>query len=455
MKPADRELLDLARLAEDSPAMLWRGDADGRCVYLNSSMRAFWGLDPDDCGTFDWSTSLLPEDQEAVFAPFAAGMRAAEPFTCEGRYRRADGTIRVLRTRARPYHDGSGAFAGMVGVNEDITELRDADRSLSARNRELADSLAQLKSTADRFSLATNISGIAMSEHDELLRYTWAHNVPGSLGKTPSELVGQQLGGPIEDLLRRTLRTQQLQSEEISLLNGDQRMWIDIQAAPSTLPDGRPGIIASALDVTAKKLNEAKLQVLARELSHRVKNVFAVVQAIIRQSGRHGSGSETFVAAVEARLVALASAQDALLQMSDDRFDLAELLKRQLSHLDRVSFEGPDVLMPGRLAPYIALAVHELGTNALKHGSLREPSGRVDISWFRPEPDQLSIRWSETADRPIDDVIAHEGSARKGFGSQLLTRVFEGATGGTTQLSLGTGGLVWTATIPTALELAV
>lgn len=446
---------DLAALAEDSPAMLWRGDAQGRCVYLNRAMRAFWGLRPEDCGAFDWATSLLPEDQAAVFGPFGAAMAAREPFTCEGRYRRADGQVRVLRTRAHPYRDSAGGFAGMVGVNEDITELRAADQSLSARNAELDASLAQLKSVADRFALATSISGLAMSEHDEDLRYTWAHNVPDSLGKTPTELVGQDVGEPVERLLRRTLETREMQTQELSFLRGQQRVWIDLQATPSTLADGRRGVIASALDVTARKLNEAKLQILARELGHRVKNVFAVVQAIIRQSARTTPVSKAFADAVEARLVALSNAQDALLSMSDDRFDLAALLERQLSHLDRVHLEGPDVLLPGKLAPYVSLAVHELGTNALKHGSLRGQTGGVQLTWLKPDADHLLIRWVERGDPLPAPRFGDDAPRPDGFGSQLLTRVFESATGGKCRLSYEPDGLVWTATVPSAVELAL
>ena len=66
----------LALLAEESPAMLWRGDTTGRCVFLSRAMREFWGLGPDDCGRFDWSSSLLAEDQGAVFGPFSEGMSA-------------------------------------------------------------------------------------------------------------------------------------------------------------------------------------------------------------------------------------------------------------------------------------------------------------------------------------------------------------------------------------------
>ncbi|MBB5660654.1 PAS domain-containing protein [Brevundimonas halotolerans] len=444
----------LALLAEESPAMLWRGDTTGRCVFLSRAMREFWGLGPDDCGRFDWSSSLLAEDQGAVFGPFSEGMSGQHAFVCEGRYRRADGEVRVLQTRARPYHAPDGSFAGMIGVNEDITELRAADDELSNRNRELRDSLARLRSTADRFALATNISGLAMSEHDEALKYVWGHNVPEAcLGQTPAEFIGPEVGEPLEKILRRTLETGQTQSEEISFLTGEQRLWYDVQASPSTLPDGRRGVVASALDVTTRKLNETKLEVLAQELSHRVKNVFAVVQAIVRQSASATDVPAAFVAAVEARLVALSAAQDALMSMSDDRFSLRDLLARQLSHLERVEMEGPEVLLPGKIAPYLSLAVHELGTNALKYGSLSVPEGRVAVRWIQSDPDHVRLSWQEQGG-PVVKPCPTGGKARGGgFGSMLLTRVFEGATGGEVDLQFAEDGLHWTATIPTGVEL--
>ncbi|MDP3379457.1 MAG: PAS domain-containing protein [Brevundimonas sp.] len=444
----------LALLAEESPAMLWRGDTTGRCVFLSRAMREFWGLEPEDCGRFDWSSSLLEEDQAAVFEPFSAAMAEQSAFTCEGRYRRADGEVRVLQTRARPYHDAEGRFAGMVGVNEDITELRVADQELSARNQELRDSLARLRSTADRFALATNISGLAMSEHDDALKYVWAHNVPEAcLGQTPAEFIGPDVGAPLEAILRRTLDAGETQSEEISFMVGEQRVWCDIQASPSTLPDGRPGVVASALDVTTRKLNETKLEVLARELAHRVKNVFAVVQAIVRQSANATDVPEGFVESIEARLMALAAAQDALMTMSDDRFSLPDLLARQLSHLERVEMEGPEVLLPGRIAPYLSLAVHELGTNALKYGSLSATGGRVEVRWAQTGPDQVRLSWQECGGPTVAPCPTGGKGRGGGFGSQLLTRVFEGATGGEVDLQFASEGLHWTATIPTGVEL--
>ena len=441
----------LEELVERSPAMLWRGDASGRCVYLSRSMRQFWGLAPEDVATFQWGSSLLEDDQAAVFGPFETGMRLQADFVCEGRYRRADGEIRILRTRAKPYMDAQNRFLGMVGVNEDITELRAAEQQLHQRDAEKTLRLDELRAAAERFALATRVSGLAMSEHDAQLRYTWSHNLPPEcLGKTPVEFVGPDLGAPLEDILRETLTTGASQSREVSFRIGERRIWCDIQASPSRLGNGEPGLVASALDVTARKLNEEKLEVLARELSHRVKNVFAVVQAIVRQSAKAANAPSEFVGAVDARLKALADAQDTLLSMSDDRLSMDALLRQQLSHLmfDRaIDFEGPEILLPGRLAPYLALAFHELGTNALKHGALSVPGGAVAIRWTWSSSDRVSVSWIESGGPPI------RAGGATGFGSMLLTKVAAAALGGATALQLEPSGLEWHADFPIALDL--
>lgn len=428
--------------------MLWRGDQDGRCVYLSRAMREFWGLTNHDYTDFSWASSLLEEDAAAVFGPFAQGMAAQSSFTCEGRYRRSDGAVRILRTRAKPYYDASGSFAGMIGVNEDITELRDSQQALQAGHRELATNLERIRALTDRLDLATRISGLAMSEHDADLRYTWCQNLPDDcIGKTPSEFLGPDVGVPIEAMLGRVLKANAPLNEEMSVLMGEQRLWFDIQGGPTSLPDGRRGVIASALDVTARKLNEAKLEVLAREMGHRVKNVFAVVQAMVRQSAKGADVPKAFLDSLEARLVALGKAQDGLLRMGEDRLPLRALLERQLEHLDNVSLIGDDeVMIPGKLASYLALATHELGTNALKYGSLSHKEGHVELAWTLADDDLLTLRWLERG-----GPSPAPGAA--GFGSSLLTRVFAAASNGQASLSLPPDGLTWTATFSIRPEL--
>lgn len=120
-----------AAVAEFAPAMLWRGDANGKCVYLNRAQREFWGLTEADLPTFSWASTLLPEDADKVFGPFSEGMSKQAPFVCEARYRRADGAIRVLATSAEPRFDATGQFTGMIGVNRDVTEEREAQAELA------------------------------------------------------------------------------------------------------------------------------------------------------------------------------------------------------------------------------------------------------------------------------------------------------------------------------------
>jgi PAS domain S-box-containing protein len=112
---------DFVPIAEAMPAMVWLGDTRGQCVYLNKALREFWGVDVSDLPRFTWSSTLLPEDQDALFSVVAVAMQARAPFTVRARYRRADGAIRVLETKAEPRFARNGEFLGMVGINTDVT----------------------------------------------------------------------------------------------------------------------------------------------------------------------------------------------------------------------------------------------------------------------------------------------------------------------------------------------
>ena len=120
--PSDFAIGPFVPVAEAMPAMVWLGDEDGRCVYLNKAQREFWGLQIADIPRFSWASMLLEEDAERLFAEFSVAMAARRPFTVTARYRRADGAIRTLQTKAEPRFAPNGEFLGMVGINTDITE---------------------------------------------------------------------------------------------------------------------------------------------------------------------------------------------------------------------------------------------------------------------------------------------------------------------------------------------
>jgi PAS domain S-box-containing protein len=124
-------------IADSAPVMLWMGDPEGRCLYLNRALRDFWGVAEEDVPSFEWTPTIHPDDVATLSEPFTHGMRTRTPFTAEVRYRRADGQYRLLRTDARPRFDASGRFLGMTGVNVDVTDARRAEADLQALNATL------------------------------------------------------------------------------------------------------------------------------------------------------------------------------------------------------------------------------------------------------------------------------------------------------------------------------
>jgi PAS domain S-box-containing protein len=441
---------ELQALIEETPAMLWRGDHEGRCVFLNRAQREFWGVDEPILDQFNWSSTLLPDDWNDVFGPFEEGMKNQRAFSCEGRYRRADGAIRVLRTMANPYFAADGTFAGMVGVNEDVTDLREAQSSLDRRNRDLASSLGLASAATSRFELATRISGLAMSEHDENLRYTWIHNLPQEcLGQTPCEFFGDEMGSMLEGILRGVLASGQPAATEIDFVVKGRRYWAEVQACLIESSDNRPRIIASGLDITARKLNETKLEVLAGELAHRVKNIYAVTQAIVQQSARSSGVPADFARLVSGRLTTLARAQDMLLASSHDRVSVRSIVEANVGHLGGVNATGDDgATVPGQSAPYLALALNELGTNSLKYGALAQAGGSIQLEWQEDPSGDLQLTWKEHAPAAVPS------SDHEGFGTALLTRIFARATNGRAERKLEASGLEWSAVIPSVDRLA-
>lgn len=195
-----------ASVAEDAPALLWRGDAEGRCVYLNRAQREFWGVPDDGVETFTWGATLLPEDADKVYGPFTEGMTHQRPFRCEGRYRRADGEIRILETIAQPRFE-DGVFVGMVGVNTDVTDQRRAQallESSEARQRLMVDEMRHRVKNI----LATVLSIASMTGRSapslEAFNETFAARIV-ALSKTHDLLTGQ--GWAFADL-REVLETE-------------------------------------------------------------------------------------------------------------------------------------------------------------------------------------------------------------------------------------------------------
>ena len=254
-------------VSESAPVMLWMGDVEGRCLYLNRMLRVFWGVAPDAVGSFNWSTLLHPDDQDALHGAFGIAMRDHVPFTVEARYRRFDGEYRLLRTDAQPRFGVRGEFLGMIGVNVDITDTRRAEQAL--------------KESEERFRLIANSAPVPM----------WVSHLGGTrafvnqaymdfLGLTYEEcLVFDWRKALHPDDLARILR-EQIAGEssrkpfalEARYRRADgQWRWLRSQSQPRWGPDGEQvGFIGVAHDVTSAKQAEIELRGLNETLEAEV-----------------------------------------------------------------------------------------------------------------------------------------------------------------------------------------
>lgn len=198
------------------------------------------------------------------------------------------------------------------------------------------------------------------------------------------------------------------------------------------------GIVANAISNASQELarRERQAQMLSRELHHRVKNVIAIVHALVNRTVRNDLSAEQIRKALNGRLQSLALAQDLLLKDAAHKGSLKDLIRREVSAFsDNVVITGDDIFVGGSTLQTFALMVHELATNSLKHGALKQVHGMVMVTLsltLGEEVKRFCLRWEERG-------ASVESPTRKGFGTQLLLSAFASPTTRHTQEFLLTG----------------
>lgn len=202
-------------------------------------------------------------------------------------------------------------------------------------------------------------------------------------------------------------------------------------------------ILVAIRDVTEQRRLEAQRQTRMGELNHRVKNVLTSVSALVSRTLRESGSLEEFRGAFEARLGALSRTQDLLMRPPERDVLMAEVLRLELQAQGgregrNFVLDGPNVVLSRGATQAFAMAIHELTTNAVKHGAWALPEGRVEVSWTaRSREDGVThvrFRWRECC--PEIDT----GPVRRGYGSRVLEGVFSHSLAGTSNLALHPDG---------------
>ncbi len=149
-------------IAENAPIMLWMANAAGQSLYFNARKRTFWNVEVDDVPTFDWRSTIHPEDRDRLLASLDRSTRHQTRDTLEARYMDASGDYRLIHTEVQPRYDVGGDFMGLIGVDSDITDVRLQERYRTAMIA-LNDSFRDLNDPADIAFSAARILGQTMN----------------------------------------------------------------------------------------------------------------------------------------------------------------------------------------------------------------------------------------------------------------------------------------------------
>lgn len=220
------------------------------------------------------------------------------------------------------------------------------------------------------------------------------------------------------------------------------------EVEPLQSPLAEANMLTAVLSTASSELKRRQEHsaFLMRELAHRSKNQLAVVRGMALQTARHSKDIDQFTAEFNQRIQGLAESQDLMLRQNWQGAWLEDLVRAHLNLFgatSRADISGPALFLEANAVQNMGFALHELATNATKHGALRTPEGRVSVSWHRPD-DRIHVEWKETGPQEPTEP------GHKGFGSLVLTQLVPQSLQGNATLEFTPAGCRWTLDFPAA-----
>lgn len=442
--PRDPEALHERLLAalDASGVGTWTWDVTADRVEWDAPLAKLYRIDPTHAPrTAEAFLELVhPDDRGGLSESIDRALRDQSAIEHEFRVRRGDGAVRWIYDRSKVVRDVAGRPLHMIGACLDITDRKRTETAL-------ADSESRLRLAIDAGRMAVweyDIESDFIVNSPELNRLL---GFPGDADPSIAELRAGFHPGENKRVRAAGLRAQ-AQGErffeaEFRYVRPDSELrWLSLRAEFQPGPDGAARrVVGVLLDITEQKRALERQQLLIDELNHRVKNAMSAVQSIASQTLRHAATTEEARRTIEARILALSRAHDALNEQGWDQALVATVVDRVLTPLlpeaGRIAARGPEVGLAPRLSVDLALALHELVTNAIKYGALSGTQGRVTIEWrvsSRGDDSILHVDWTERGGPAI------AAPSHTGFGSRLI-RALAGQSGGECAFTFEEAGL--------------
>ena len=327
-----------------------------------------------------------------------------------------------------------------------------ASRSVAMSEPSAASWLAAIVESSDDAIVSKTLDGIITSWNpaaDRLFGYT----AEEAIGRPISILAAPDRENEMPANLERIRRGERVERYQTVRRRKDGSL-VDISLTVSPIRDATGRIVGAskiARDITARKQAEERQRLLTAELSHRVKNLFAVVQVLAERSASKTTSAAECIEAFRGRLQALNLAHNALIAENWNWASLASLvqtaLEPYLSEGDRIRLDVEDLRLNPEFALTLALGLNELATNAAKHGALASPSGRVTLAAgveAAESGDQFRLVWREEGGPSV------EAPAVAGFGTTMLSQAVEYQHEGKVELDWRKEGLICRLKLPLA-----
>ena len=447
--PSDYSLLNEAvrvrdeqlRLAEAAGIGVWDIDIASDTVRGNAQYFRILGLEPtDEPVPMPLVRALrMSGDNEKVVAGFAEAIRSgADSYENEFRILRKDGEVRWVFGRGKVVRNSQGQPIRFSGVDIDITEQKrtaEAERRLAAIVEFSQDAIA-----------SKGLDGTVTS---------WNPAAERMFGYSAQEMIGRPIMTIIpeshrheEDMILARIRLGERVEpfDTVRRHKSGRLVQISLTVSPLLSTDGTIiGASKIARDITDRKEAEQRINTLMGELSHRVKNQYAVILSMLRETGRHVGSLEEFERLIRERVVALSRSHDLLISGKWVGATLSELVLAQLeafSSNDLLVVDGPPILLSPTAVQYLGMAFHELATNAAKYGALAKSDGRIEVKWQTTSDARLQLKWREL------NCCKADARTSRGFGSTVLERIAPAAVSGIGRIGFEEGGLTWTLDAP-------
>lgn len=434
-------------LVDAVPSIVWFARQDGELEYFNDRWFEYTGQTPEEALPSGWATSLHPDDAERTAREWEEARALGVRYQNECRYRRRDGAYRWHVARAEPVRDAAGQIVRWFGTSTDIHEQKQAierlDLALDAgaiQGTWVWDVPADRVTADERFAYTFGIDPNEARDGFSIERAVDAVHPDDGVRVGAAIDAALEAGGPYrcEYRARNAL--------------GEYR-WVEASGRVELSADGTPlRFPGVAVDIAARREAEERERLLAREVDHRAKNLLGVIQSVVQLT--RGDDVGELKTAVTGRIQALARAHSLLAAGRWEGVELGALVHEELAAFgregsDRIRIEGARLRLRPGASQALALAIHELATNAAKYGALSVEAGSVHVAWRQRgtsgDSSQLELIWTERGGPAVQAP-----PEQRGFGSTVIRSSVERQLGGSLDLQWAAAGLVCRMVLPAA-----